>query len=412
MKHESAAPSRTRDASPPAAHEPITLDLIRLVSHSPELRALLEQAIAQARRMNPDPDTNPVSDLESYYAFLDRCARCMPWEISPSGKHVTLFDRIDQGMGCLYFVCEQPLRALADRGYYHNALTYHEPFRSWWIKFLADSGAWLSTEASWRSEYERLARANPDFHLDDDTYESPENWRSFNDFFARRLKDPSKRPICAPDDRRVVISPADAVPQGVWQIDAAGRIVGAEEAEREGVAIKTGRLAEVSSLLAGSRYAQAFRGGVMTHTLLEVYDYHRYHVPVSGTVRELLLIPQDDAPGGVITWDARLGRYVIYCSGSFGWQSIETRGVVVIETDGGGLAAVVPVGMCQVSSVNFEPAIVPGARVEKGDPLGCFLFGGSDIVMLFSAELGFELTAEPKLHIQMGRPYGLLTGRS
>ena len=44
--------------------------------------------------------------------------------------------------------------------------------------------------------------------------------------------------------------------------------------------------------------------------------------------------------------------------------------------------------------------------------MGYFLFGGSDIVMLFSADLGFELTAEPKLHIQMGRPYGLLTGRS
>ena len=42
----------------------------------------------------------------------------------------------------------------------------------------------------------------------------------------------------------------------------------------------------------------------MTHTFLDINDYHRYHMPVSGPVREVLLVPQDDAPGGVITWDA------------------------------------------------------------------------------------------------------------
>lgn len=54
-----------------------------------------------------------------------------------------------------------------------------------------------------------------------------------------------------------------------------------------------------------------------------------------------------------ITWDREEGRYKEYFSEVFGWQSIETRGVVIIETDSGGLVAVVPVGMCQVSSVNF-----------------------------------------------------------
>ena len=36
-----------------------------------------------------------------------------------------------------------------------------------------------------------------------------------------------------------------------------------------------------------------------------------------------------------------------------------------------------------------------GERIEKGDELGYFLFGGSDCVMLFSAKTGFELTAQP-----------------
>ncbi|MBQ1678113.1 MAG: phosphatidylserine decarboxylase [Oscillospiraceae bacterium] len=408
----SAARSAEAERETPEGHEPITAELICMAEHSPALKALLEQAVRQAAELNPDPDANPVRDLPGYYRFLDHCARCMPWEICPSEKNVSLFSRLDQSMGCLYFICEQPLAALAGRGYYHNSLVYHEPFRSWWIRFLSVSGAWLDTEESWCEAYYRTALANPDFHLQDGTYEAPERWRSFNDFFTRRLKDPGRRPIFAPEDGDLVVSPADAVPQGVWRIDDGSRVVGAEPAERYGIPIKTGSLKAIPALLRGSRYAEAFRGGTMTHTLLEVYDYHRYHAPVSGTVRELLLLPQDDAPGGVILWDPAAGRYRIDCDGSYGWQSIETRGAVVIETDGGGLAAVVPVGMCQVCSVNFEPGVVPGARLKKGDPLGWFAFGGSDIVMLFSRELGFEPVAKPGEHLQMGRPYGVLTRKA
>ena len=144
----------------------------------------------------------------------------------------------------------------------------------------------------------------------------------------------------------------------------------------------------------------------MTHTFLDINDYHRYHIPVSGTIKEVLMIPQDDAPGGVIAWDEENKCYIENYSGTFGWQSIETRGIVIIETDSGGYVAVIPVGMCQVSSVNFEKSIVPGAKVKKGDPLGYFLFGGSDIVMIFSKDLHFEMTAEKDVHLLMGRRYG------
>ena len=78
------------------AHEAITWDLIQITEHDPSLKALLEKSIAQAHAMNPDPDTNPVSDLESYYAFVDRCYRAMSWEIEPA-EYDSLYERIDQG---------------------------------------------------------------------------------------------------------------------------------------------------------------------------------------------------------------------------------------------------------------------------------------------------------------------------
>ena len=105
----------TTDFRPSEEHEAITRDLIAMVNHDPKLKAMLETSIAQAHALNPDPDTNPVSDLESYYAFLDRCYTAMPWEISPSETYSSLYDRIDQGMGCLYFICDQPLKELENK---------------------------------------------------------------------------------------------------------------------------------------------------------------------------------------------------------------------------------------------------------------------------------------------------------
>ncbi len=285
---------------------------------------------------------------------------------------------------------------------------YHEPFRTWLIHFTSEYGALLSTQASWNDTYYQNALANPDFHLDDGTYESPDHWHSFNDFFARRLRDPSVRPIASPEDGRVVTSPADSSPQGVWRIDEQGQVIAGEPGETHGVAIKTGTLKSVASLLKGSAYADACAGGTMTHTFLDVNDYHRYHFPVGGTVLEVFTIPQDDAPGGIIAWDAEAGRYKEYDSESYGWQSIETQGVVILQTESYGLAAIVPVGMCEVASVNFESAVVPSARVSKGDPMGYFLFGGSDIIMIFSREADFRLTAEPQVHLLMGKAYGML----
>ena len=118
------------------------------------------------------------------------------------------------------------------------------------------------------------------------------------------------------------------------------------------------------------------------------------------------MIPQDDAPGGVIVWDEKKGRYKELYSEIIAWQSIETRGVVIVEMDNGSLCAIVPVGMCQVSSVNFEESVKPGAQVKKGDPLGYFLFGGSDIIMIFSEDADFEMKCKKDVHILTGEYYG------
>ena len=91
---------------------------------------------------------------------------------------------------------------------------------------------------------------------------------------------------------------------------------------------------------------------------------------------------------------------------------IETRDCVVIDTEEYGLVAVLPIGMSQICSCNWEDSVQVGAKVEKGDPMGYFLFGGSDIVMVFQSCVDVEFLCEAEgdgyAHILMGQPYANL----
>jgi phosphatidylserine decarboxylase len=78
--------------------------------------------------------------------------------------------------------------------------------------------------------------------------------------------------------------------------------------------------------------------------------------------------------------------------------------------------ALLPIGMSQVSSVNFESSVKVGSTVRKGDMLGYFLFGGSDFVMLFQSKVDFQLTAAREesggyKHLLMGEEYGRIKVR-
>ena len=83
-----------------------------------------------------------------------------------------------------------------------------------------------------------------------------------------------------------------------------------------------------------------------------------------------------------------------------------------METEEYGIVALLPVGMSQVSSINFESNVKVGAKVNKGDMMGYFLFGGSDFIMIFQQQAGFELTAPQEsessdyAHIFTGEEYG------
>jgi phosphatidylserine decarboxylase precursor len=283
-------------------------------------------------------------------------------------------------------------------------------------------GSFLDTEASWSEKTYQEFYNDPRFGLQEGWYESPSNWKTFNQFFAKYLKTPDMRPIASPKDPAIVVSPADAVPQGVWAIDGNSNIQ-----VKGGLKVKLARFYSVNDLLGkDSKYKDAFANGVLTHTFLNVNDYHRYHFAVGGKILEKENIQQNVALE--VAWSPKQGKYVPL--DSTGWQFSQTRGYVIVDTGEYGLVALIPMGMAQVSSVNFEDNVRVGATRKKGDMLGNFFFGGSDFIILFQEKAGFELTApaihhiisKPEAdhgnkltiykHLLMGEKYGVMKGQA
>ena len=385
------------------------LSMEAYLENDPELMALMEKTIAQARQVNPDTDTNPVGSVEELYDFIDWLTVCMPWNVLADVTYPTLYVSIDQSIDYIWFLLDQPLEELEGKGYYYPTLQYHEPISGWLKEYADEWGAFLSTEESWNDIYDQRIRKDPSMNMQYGWYAGQNVWSTFNEWFSRRLVDPSVRPIA----ESAVVSPADARPQGIWRIDENGELI-----QAEGVQIKSANFTSIAQLLGpDSAYADAFRGGTLTHTFLDVNDYHRYHFPVSGTIVELRKIPGANAVGGIVVWDPDTRRYVLEDAVP-GWQMIETRDCAILDTGAYGLVAVLPIGMSQICSCNWEEGLAVGDTVQKGDPMGYFLFGGSDIVMLFQAGVEVEFLCPPEkeaasgyAHILMGEPYANLTVR-
>ena len=378
-------------------------DLQAMLETDPTLMALMKKTIAKAAEINPDHDTNPVRSVEEFYDYMDWAVTCMPWSMMDDERHPTLYDSIDQSIDYIWFLLDQPLEELEGKGYYYPVLEYHEPISTWLRKYSVEWGTFLSTEESWNDIYYQRIKSDPSMNMQYGWYAENNVWHTFNEWFSRHLVDPSVRPIA---DSTVVV-PADSKPQGIWPVDESGNLV-----QKEGVAIKSANFTSIAQLLGpDSAYQDAFNGGTLTHTFLDVNDYHRYHFPVSGKIVEVRKIPAVNGAGGITEWDPELKRYILI-DAIPGWQMIETRDCVIIDTEEYGLVAVLPIGMSQICSCNWEEGLEVGTVVEKGDPMGYFLFGGSDIVMVFQSCVDVEFLCEAEgdgySHILMGEPYANL----
>ncbi|KAF1983303.1 phosphatidylserine decarboxylase [Aulographum hederae CBS 113979] len=102
-------------------------------------------------------------------------------------------------------------------------------------------------------------------------------------------------------------------------------------------------------------------------------DYHRYHSPVSGTVKLFRSMPGDYYQVDPVA----LGNHVDILTRN-------ARDYVVIDTEEFGEVLFVAIGATDVGTVEIhEKWRTPGAEIKKGEEIGLFQFGDSSIIVAF-----------------------------
>ncbi|KAF1846900.1 uncharacterized protein K460DRAFT_392378 [Cucurbitaria berberidis CBS 394.84] len=186
-----------------------------------------------------------------------------------------------------------------------------------------------------------------------------EQFKSFNEFFYRALK-PDARPCSAPEDPRVIVSPADCRSVVFNSIDSAQTIW-----------VK-GREFTVERLL-GDAYpedAKRYHGGSLGIFRLAPQDYHRFHIPVDGVLDEPKLIE-----GEYYTVNPMAIRSSLDVYGE------NIRVLCPIDSVTHGRVMVICVGAMMVGSTVITRK--KGDQVKRAEELGYFKFGGSTLLVLF-----------------------------
>jgi len=82
-----------------------------------------------------------------------------------------------------------------------------------------------------------------------------------------------------------------------------------------------------------------------------------------------------------------------------------TRALIYIRADNPkiGLMCVIPIGIAEVSSCIIDKKIKPGYKIEKGEELGYFQFGGSTHCLVFRKDVIKKFTVKVNDDIKMGQ---------
>ena len=211
-------------------------------------------------------------------------------------------------------------------------------------------------------------------------------YKSFNHFFTSKLK-PGARPLTT--EPNAVACPADGA------VSQAGAISDGEIFQAKGKSYTA------TDLLGGSaERAEPFNNGVFTTIYLSPKDYHRLHMPLTGTLREMVHIPGRLFSVNTATTNSVPGLF-----------ARNERVVALFDTDAGPMALVL-VGAIFVSSIEtvWHGIVTPPSitsvqswqyqdnapTLKIGEEMGRFNMG-STIIVLFGkdkAQWDSALTAE------------------
>jgi len=270
-----------------------------------------------------------------------------------------------------------------------TALTYVLPHRA--LSALARKLAYSANPAISRKLIDTVV-AKFGVDLSEAAESDPRAYPTFNAFFTRALKPGARTPD---PDPRALLMPADGRISQCGRIDN-GRIFQAK-----------GQSFTAAELLGDEASAAPFANGLFATVYLSPRDYHRVHMPWTGTLRETVHVPGrlfsvgTDAVASVPRLFARNERLACHFDTDFGPMCVVMVGALLVsgvETVWGGVE--IPPYGGPVTTKDYRGR---GIVVERFAEMARFNYGSTAIVLLPPgvAELAPQLAAE--MSVKLGQ---------
>ena len=342
--------------------------LARTYETDAQFRGLLEAAFANMKQLPPGyKGGNPWigKDISYMVKFLTDWCTFLP---TSDGSHD---DGLKYIQGFVWFYYKNPFGVV---------LVQTSPGRDILQEFVRQRGAFMDSPASLPQVVQWLSdpRSEKEDYLLPDPSAPDGGFKSFNQFFARGLKDQAQtRPQTMPQRDYIISAPTDCTMNTIPQLITD---------QSTPITTKGNQALNIVEMLDGSQYAGKFIGGTALSCVLMPNTYHHYHAPVSGKVVEAKVVEDghfgyDNFP----EWAPSNGN-VGYYGTDFSQFDKFQRGYFVVDTGKYGYVALVPVGLNTISSVRFEKEfqdMKQPVEVKRGDRLGHFQYGGSLFLMIF-----------------------------
>lgn len=224
----------------------------------------------------------------------------------------------------------------------------------------------------------------------------PTTHACFNDFFTRALK-PDARPL--DPDTRAVLSPADGVISQMGEIEH-GRIFQAK-----------GHSYSVLELLGGDpQHAALFQGGQFATVYLSPRDYHRVHMPLGGTLKQMIYVPGDLFSVNRVTAEnvprlfSRNERVVCIFDTPAGPMGLVLVGAMIVASVETVWAGLIAPHRKQLERTEYDAA---APELARGAEMGRFKLGSTAIVLFGPGKVGWDEGLSAGDFVFMGQKLGL-----
>lgn len=237
-------------------------------------------------------------------------------------------------------------------------------------------------------------------NLQEATITNPFAYQTFNHFFTRTIQ-PKLRPIVP--GTNTIASPVDGT---IWEI--------AKTHKQQLISAKK-QTFTISELLGPKIEHSLFQNGAYINIYLSPTDYHRVHMPITGTLLQMNYIPgklfsvNNHTANYFPNLFANNERVVTIFLTEFGPMAVILVGAMIVGSIETVWAGTVNQGHNnQAITTTYSTNTTQAIQLIKGQELGLFKFGSTVIILFANNNICWEQQATPNTKVLMGQALGAL----